>query len=114
VKTALVINTHTNNIENIIIVDSLGSIASFIDWAVLDSDVQGLAEIGKYYDTNLQAVYWSTSPVGGYILDSSTYEYIAPVAYPGTSTTDYIWDSSTVSWQLNRVWDSDEEYMRLV
>jgi hypothetical protein len=114
VKTALVINTHTNIIENIIIVDSLGSIASFIDWAVLDSDVQGSAEIGKYYDTNLQAAYWSTSPVGGYILDSSTYEYIAPVAYPGTSTTDYIWDSSTVSWQLNRVWDSDEEYMRLV
>jgi len=114
VKTALVINTHTNIIENIIIVDSLGSIASFIDWAVLDSDVQGSAEIGKYYDTNLQAAYWSTSPVGGYILDSSTYEYIAPVAYPGTSTTDYIWDSSTVSWQLNRVWDSDEEYMSLV
>lgn len=113
-KTALVINTHTNIIENIITVDSLGSIASFIDWAVLESDVQGFAEIGKCYDTNLQAVYWSTSPVGGYILDSSTYEYIPPVAYPGTATTDYIWDSSTTSWQLNRVWDSDEEYMRLV
>lgn len=113
-KTALVINTHTNIIENIITVDSLESIASFIDWAVLESDVQGFAEIGKFYDTNLQAVYWSTSPVGGYILDSSTYEYIPPVAYPGTATTDYIWDSSTTSWQLNRVWDSDEEYMRLV
>lgn len=113
-KNALVINTHTNIIENIITVDSLGSVASFIDWAVLDSDVQGSGEIGKYYDTNLQAVYWSTSPVGGYILDSSTYEYVAPVAYPGTATEDYIWDSSSTSWALSRVWDSDEEYMRYV
>lgn len=113
-RNALVINTHTNIIENIITVDSLGSIASFIDWAILDSDVQGFAEIGKYYDTNLQAVYFQTAPVGGYILDSSTYEYVPPIPYPGTATEDYTWDSSTASWELSRVWDSDEEYMRSV
>jgi hypothetical protein len=54
------------------------------------------AGIGDIYDAE-NDVFYSQKPFASWVLNKSTWEWKAPVAYP-VDGNDYKWDESTLSW----------------
>lgn len=101
---AFVINSD-NIITNRIMVDDS---ADMPIPCILFKDVLGDPATGKYYDSDQNSVYWETSPVQGWILDSDTWEYKPPTEDPSTDLEYYQWNGPTESWVLFGQRDSAE------
>ena len=58
------------------------------------------AQIGGWYNRTVDAFY-SVQPYPSWTLDTATYVWIPPVAYPDADSDEvYYWNEETTSWQL--------------
>lgn len=102
----------TNNIiENLVIFDEDQSLSASQKF---EQDVQGIPEMGKYYDAAQNSVYFQESPVAGWVLNTNTWEYEPPTPDPSTDLNYYVWNESTESWQLAETRSSTDDDWEVV
>lgn len=102
----------TNNIiANLVIFDEDQTLSALEKF---EEDVQGVPEVGKYYDAVQNAVYLQESPIGGWVLNTSTWEYDSPTPNPSTDLNYYVWNEETEVWSLNETRSSTDDDWEVV
>lgn len=95
-------------IENIVVFDDNEVLTSNQKF---DESVSGVAETGKYFDATQNSVYFLTSPISGWVLNTTNWEYEPPTPNPSTELAFYDWDEPSESWSLTETRTTvDEEW----
>ena len=77
--------------------------------AIYNKDVAGIPIMGKFYDNENNSVYYKTSPIKGWILNRSSWEYIPPIEDPSTRLKHYEWNEQTEKWMLTEERKSEDD-----
>ena len=100
-----------NIVQNIVVFDNDQVLTSSQKF---EEDVSGVAEIGKYFDPIKNSVYFLTSPIRGWVLSTTSWEYEPPTANPSTELNFYDWDEPSESRSLTETRDSIDQEWRAV
>lgn len=67
-------------------------------WIENTDSIKGVGAIGQQYDRNLNAWY-NPQPFPSWTLNTTTFDWEPPIAFPNTAEKMYEWDEENKSWK---------------